>query len=364
MSTSLSTEAIYLSDAHNVYMGDLGNVLVRVYYKRNDTYLGYSKCEIASVSSLFIHYEATLSTSDIISNHDEIGMDNCIYVADSANEQLIEECMIPSDGVYLEIAVYYNGYDTKDKGPLAPYAQYYLSEYCLTNLFITDSEINFFKDINNIEYSTVTIDQDEGSTRYKIKSLPMLKYSYAMHPDNMRTVTTLLEYFRQELQKALSVIENNFDIDMKFYNTYGPSQYFIIGRDQAAKPLGTTGVKIYLNIKLNQPLNDIIKNDIESYIINFIEDINNNDETNYLYISNLIKSLENNFDYIRYIEYDHLNNEDSTYQVIENTFQGITAMTKQQVIKYVPEYLNVSRVTYYDTDGTLAYRPEVYITYI
>ena len=362
LSTSLNKDLIIEKNENNIYIRDLGNLVGRIYFKKEEVYLGYAKCNIVDVDSMFIYFECEITTNDFITSDDEMILTNCIYRPDTNMEVIREEYAMPSDNIYMEIALFYNGYNNYNKGSLENLTPDNLNRYCLTNLFTTDEPINFFKDINNIEYSTLTLDTKDNYTLFKMKSIPLLKYSYAYNDDNMEEVITLLDYFREELQKSLTVIENNFDIDMKFYNTYGPSKFFTIGRDQEL--LDTTSIKIYLNIKLSRELSEIIKNDIENFIIKFIEDVNNSESSNYLYASNLIKALENNFDYIRYIEFGHFNDRDTTYQIIENTFTSIDKLTKKQVIKYVPEYLNVSRVTYFDDNGDLAYRPEIYIKYL
>jgi hypothetical protein len=365
INTSLNYSEFCDVDANNNYIFN-DNLMVKIFLRTSsdDNYLGYVNCRKTGISNdgLFINMEAELYTEDLITSDDEIVILNSIYKLGSNLAILRRECSVPSDDVYLEIGIFYNGYNSSNKGKFTNLLPNYLNDYCLCNLFESSTEIKFFKDINNIEYSTLILDNNEA-TAFKIKSIPVVRYLYLYNEDSMENFITLIDYFRSSLQSTLSIIENNFDLDLKFYNTYGKSQYFTIGRNGEA--LSGTAVSINLVIKLNIELTELVKSDIQSYIISFVESINNTDDTNYLYISNLIQGLTNTFSYITYIEFKDFNGTgDSSKQIIENNIANLSNMNNKQVIKYVPEYLNVSKKSSYDEKGNLTFTPEIYIEYI
>jgi len=376
----VSSEILNEEDLNNPF--ETGNLKVLVFLKREDgEYLGYSKLNFVSREdgNNIFNYEGYIETDDFISDNDEIRIINsrtdgnffkCYQnVSSTDNEILIdgEDSLIPLNNIYAEICVYYNyekfNITENERNRIREKRVPKMSNYVLCNTFTTSTPIQLVKNISNIVYSTIV---DDGENRYKINSLPLIRSNYTLNSDNMKTIITKLNYISNSLQGILNLIENNFDIDMKFYNTFGPSKYYTIGRQKQVKNgvstildtaelLDDIAISINLKIKLNCNLTDLIKNDIENYIVNFIESINNNEEINYIYVSDLISGLTKTFEYIKYIEFDSFNDyhyyienneEDNsytehTYQIIENKLGESDKMALKQVIKYVPEYINI-----------------------
>jgi len=141
------------------------------------------------------------------------------------------------------------------------------------------------------------------------------------------------------LEDGFSKLENNTSVNLKFYNTYGPSKYF--------HSRTIDGINTNITMKLSITLYDTYTQDldfkIKNFILDFIEKINES-SANTFAISNLIRELEKNFEDIRYIEFEELNgheiNSDGN-QIIYYDYPSIKDMTKEQLINYVPEYLNV-----------------------
>ena len=195
---------------------------------------------------------------------------------------------------------------------------------------------------------------------YKIRKVPMIRYMYMENNENMKDLTDKLDNLKDILIDCLPVMENNFNLDTKFYNTYGESKYFTIGRKKENLNMGS--ISLTLNIKLATEVTaDLIK-EIKTYITNFVE-ATNNDSTNFLYISNLIRNLEQEFSEIVYIEFVSFNNYDSSKQIIENNFIDLSNFSKQQIIDFVPEYLNINRHIVLD-NGELIFEPRIFLNFI
>ena len=60
-----------------------------------------------------------------------------------------------------------------------------------------------------------------------------------------------------------------------------------------------------------------------------------------IFISNLIQQLENTFPNIRYLKFESLNGYDNDVQSIENTAIDVTMLSKEDKLKFIPEYLNI-----------------------
>jgi len=348
-----------------------------VYFVKNkvtEDYLGYFYGIPLRVSDddLFIEVEGNIKTSDYINENDCISIINSLYSVDTRIETLNEEVPVPSDNIVIELGIFVKGYTKEDGTPITDKSGIKVNmpsvfdDYCLNTLFLTNKDVSLFKDVNNIMYSTLIFDTDEfgneDANLFKIKSVPLLRYDYLKDEDRLKEFINLLDFLRQELQGTLNFIENNFDIDMKFYNTYGESEYFTIGREKL--PLGSTNISINLVIKLNTELTESIKNEIQSFITEYVESINVINAIEYIYVSDLIRRMTETFEYIVYIEFLGFNGMDSSLQIIENNYTDFNKLSNKQIIKYVPEYVNINKVLSYDESGKAIFTPDINIEYI
>ena len=102
--------------------------------------------------------------------------------------------------------------------------------------------------------------------------------------------------------------------------------------------------------------------ELKTYISNFVETTNIS-ETGYLYISNLIRALENEFSEIQYIEFTGFNEYGADKQIIENNFTDLNSLSKEQIVNFVPEYLNINRHIVLST-GEVIFEPRIFLTFI
>ena len=197
-------------------------------------------------------------------------------------------------------------------------------------------------------YTWYTVKDYKAKEAFKIEMLPLLNLEYFMY--NYENSYDILEKYIQIIDSILPNLENSTTVDMKFFNTRGTSRYFylnILGDDNNAKTLklGRTDVlfdfKIYLYTTPTNELDDQIK----QYISDFIEACN---KDGLVPISNLLRSLEENFAEINYIIWNGISSSynaavTNTYQKIFNSGMDVNSLSKQEVIEYVPEYLNVKK---------------------
>lgn len=138
-----------------------------------------------------------------------------------------------------------------------------LSRYTLCNVMSVDNGVDFYHDYSAMMISTVTVKQiqkmdDNGNLVYKeiirsdslgnkysefkpvylvnengtyyynyeVKRIPLLKNNYLNTEELMQEFIFDLEERRKYIEECLYVLEDTFDIDLKFFNTYGPSKMF------------------------------------------------------------------------------------------------------------------------------------------
>ena len=159
-----------------------------------------------------------------------------------------------------------------------------LSRYTVCNTMTIDGGIDFYHDYSNMMRSTINITQiqevdsngnplyqevertdslgnsyieykpiyrtnEDGKYYYEytIKRIPMIKYGYLNTEDLVQEYIYDLEERRNYINECLYVLEDTFDIDLKFVNTYGPSKTFYYNIPSSTNYKVKVAVK-YLNV--------------------------------------------------------------------------------------------------------------------
>lgn len=194
-----------------------------------------------------------------------------------------------------------------------------------------------------------------------ISDIPFLKYSILAYKDRVMKVTDPLlsddigkfQYFMDAFLDNYEVLQeakrymNGMNIDVKFYNTYGRSTNFDIGENN--EPIDTNNIAIYFSVWLI-PNVDLYEcgRELRLFIKDYIETINS-EGTNNLYISNLIREIENNFMYVHHLKFDGINKYDTSYQAIINRKIKLEDLTKDERRSFVPDLLVVNTNNIYLT---------------
>ena len=138
-----------------------------------------------------------------------------------------------------------------------------LNGYTLCNTLIINNGIDFYHDYSNIMRSSISVDNipvtdEDGNIIYKeisrqdiygnkckeykpiwltdsnneivydycINRVPMIKSGFLNSETMMQDYIYTIDERRKYINECLSFIEDTFDIDLKFFNTYGPAKTF------------------------------------------------------------------------------------------------------------------------------------------
>lgn len=281
-----------------------------------------------------------IKTDDYISLENFMRTLNCIYRAKST--EINKEILINASEFKLGLVVM-----LKEEQPLAHKYHEYLpgyDDYSITNVYKVSNDLDLINNMNKIMRSTLSINPYDVENLdlgfyYLIKEVPLIRYDYILNyvNDFLRACINVNDILRE----ALIHLTNNFSIDFKFYNTYGKSYYFYIKGDKD-NIIDRVNIDLKLIIKLNpnKLMDEIVKNNIRSFIKDYIE--NTNTDNNF-YVSNLITKLKNTFRDIIFIEFENINEYDTSVQSIEKDFP--TELIKREGLRdFVPEYVNVNKV--------------------
>lgn len=205
-----------------------------------------------------------------------------------------------------------------------------MAGYTLCNKYTINPGVEFFINYSEIIKSNISINKptiEEPEISYNIKSIPMLKYSYIQNENRVQQFIDNIINRKLYIDHAMTILEDSFAIDFKFFNTYGPSKTFLIGHDNTK--LNRTNISLNFNIKLDTLSDENIILLIKKEIKQYIEDINSLTD---LHMINMIDNLKEKFPTIVFMEFAGLNNYDSKYQYIKRINDNLN----------VPEFLNIN----------------------
>ena len=224
----------------------------------------------------------------------------------------------------------------------AEYGRYNIDEiipglegYSVCNMFSINDGVCFYNNYTDLITSTVSHittrnENQEYIEGYRIKSIPMVKYSYMDDEDCIQNFIDEIDYKKAYMDSALDILENNFMIDFKLFNTYGPSRVYSL--DEHGEHMASR-VNLTLNFRTR------LVHSTDSYTIGYIikdikdilEDLN---DMSSLHIPNLITTITNNYkNAIEYFEFLGINDYGP----------GVQHLYKNEItdVKTVPEFLTV-----------------------
>ncbi|MGL5327857.1 MAG: hypothetical protein ACRDD7_01225 [Peptostreptococcaceae bacterium] len=267
-----------------------------------------------------------LKTSNIIDKMNRIKI-NDIYMGGTSNMSYVylDESVKMSINMLVEFDEEYgrNEIDTIVPG---------LKGYTLCNTYDVPSRVNLFYNYSNIIKSTVKLIQKEDKSGYffKIKGIPSVKFSYLDDKDRCEKFIEYVQYRKVYIDDAVKVLEDSFNIDFKFFNTYGISKMFKIGHDKES--LDKVNLKLRFKLKLKVGASKFTRDYVLEEIKDYIENINTIES---IHMSNLTTYILNKFkEDIEFIEFLGINNYNALYQYIEKV--------ETEIIEDVPEFLNIN----------------------
>lgn len=213
-----------------------------------------------------------------------------------------------------------------------------LEGYIVTNMFNIINGIDFFQNYSGIMSTKVDaislIDNDQG---YIIKSVPVMAYKYSRTGSLVDSFIEALNYKKAYIDNAIEKLENSFGIDLKFFNTYGPSRRFTL--DNNNQYIDRVNIKLTFKAKLKSSSDSNTPLYIKNYVKNVIEDMNGEDS---LHIPNLITEVTNKYrESLVYFEFVSIDNYGPGVQHLYHMDSDDP--------KIVPEFININVLI--DEDG-------------
>lgn len=215
------------------------------------------------------------------------------------------------------------------------------SGYSLINIYKISNGLSFFDNYTGVINTRVVINMspDEKSYLYDIFGVPVLGYHYFTSEDKVSYFIGELDERKEYIDYCANLVENNMDVDFKFYNTYGKSLTYHEG-DKEETGIGRIDIEMKLRVKLSANSDITVKDEIVEYIKSSIEDMST--EQGDIHFPNLIHDIKERYnEAIEYIEFMNYNNNRLGVQHIE--------LRDVEDPHTVPEFLNIRN--YLANDG-------------
>lgn len=311
----------------NTESADLDKVKLRafMYDSVNNQPVGYFDLDRVNNSSEFL---SQVRTSD---NFDSDGN----YVIENTIHNVATGDIIPKfsllDRYRLRFALFINDgvLNTEKSNPV--YANMTdLKDYAFIFDMDAEEEIAFAEDLSDIMYCQTIIRTSENSIR--INKIPLISALFYMNTAQNKQIMDSFYDNLMVVKRVASQLENNTSIDVKFFNTYGISQYF---------DSDTIDINLNIEVALNESLSKRLDQRIKESIVSFVESCNSRKDTRFS-LSNLTTHLENSFSEIRYIKIRSVNN--AFIQNISKV-KYVSDKTEDLPYDFVPEYLTVHKGT-------------------
>jgi hypothetical protein len=308
-------------------------------------------------------YDPTLNTYTVagyISTDDSLSLDSKMLIEHGIFDATgVEDAnvSIPMNNLSTSISIFYKNADTNYSHKYSSFD--FFSKHSLTNTYSgnKDDHLALVQQIDFIR-STVVFEEtiDPNVFNIVLKEVPVAKANWVKDFDNFSYLTNAIYSNYEKLYATYFLLENNFGIDLKFFNTYGKSRFYKVGVKTTTSVLAYVNCSFKFGVSLTSISNqDLFIERFRSYIKDYVESINSTDSSQSIYIMNLISSLKTEFSEIGFIEYYGFNNyEYSAQKIIPIDNDDLTSVQKSE---YIPEFINIYS---YKKDGVLV--PQIEVT--
>ena len=236
-------------------------------------------------------------------------------------------------------------YDNQSNDTSVRYVQRGSSIYQLASLFQTTDLISLYRSLDRVMFSDMYV-SSEGT--FHCRNVPLIGSNFFLNPRiGQEAVTTISQYYNAILE-VFDLLHNNTSVDIKLYNSYGPSHEFNVDRPN---------ISLKLEVRSKGRASEELRNKVIYETSAFVQSCNDNDRSRFS-ISNLTTHLENIIPDIAFIRFIGLNGV-----AIQNSehIYGDTLLDRDN--KRIPEYLNVTTILRSSLDKD-PYVPDVTVNFI
>lgn len=278
-------------------------------------------------------YEAKLKTEDRITLQNDLEV---IDIIDTLNGNVVTA----STPMYMDLRILsFFKFDDVKIGHRFDHLNG-LDGFTLTNEYRSAERIKLITPIPNMRSKLIYKGSpDNESFQVNLSLVPFIKSEIVKDTNRYLYLLSSMKKQYVFLSELMQQITNNYTIDLKFYNTYGRSNNFMVGDGAQKLDRVNIGIEFAVSPAIGTD-EDKLKDDMRVIIKEYIESINK-DSLNAIYISNLITKLETALPEIEYLKFVKINDYDSNVQVIDNSGVDLQLFDRDKIRNFVPEFLTI-----------------------
>jgi hypothetical protein len=323
---------------------DLGKLRLMLdiegFLTNNDTYIPFI-LENLDVDTGIYTFSAYISTNDSMSVDSKMLVEHGVVNDDGSNSDNI---YIPIDELKLKINVFYRNDDVNIAHGYSSYV--YFANHTMTNTYTAIDGIALVQRVEYVRSILTFIEGPEaGDYSMSFSEIPMVKANWLKNYDNFKYLINNIKTNYTNLTSAYYLLENDYGIELKFFNTYGKSRFYKVGIGNTTSILDSVNCSFSFGISLltlTSP--DVFIGKFRTYVKEYIESLNDVSSRGHsIYIMNLIASIKEEFQEIVYLEYYGLNSYGYTVQKIEAIAD--TELSAGEMISFIPEFINIYSYT-------------------
>lgn len=210
--------------------------------------------------------------------------------------------------------------------------------YYNTNENLLDLILEF----NKFSRSPVIIEKESADSEvliYTLREVPFFEFNFGVEYTH-----TLYESFQDMYTTYGNLLKQttDFEVSLKFINTYGPSKYITVTGGRTSD-----GNEVTVNLNNLNPQfrfriygTELIVSDLYQFIYEYLRD--NYIVNSSLFVSNVCTAVENNFSNVRSVKYLGVDSFDASYQ--EFTYNQPDFTSVDVITRYIPEQFNVTDI--------------------
>ena len=288
---------------------------------------------------------AYISTDDIMDD-DSILIDHGICGISGGEDENVN---IPFSNLKMRVSVFYKNDESNN---IHKYSKFdYFKAHTMTNTYEENSEsgislitqIDFIRSTLTFEEAADSSDEDgvnEDGFIINIKELPLAKAAWIKDTTNFRYLINEVYNDFKILKDAFYSLENNYGIDMKFYNTYGKSRFFRTGIRDNWNPPSRVDCSFRFGVCLSSINTQAsFLEQFRAYLKEKVESINSTLGNQSIYIMILTSDITKKFPEVEYMEYYGFNEHGYETQKIEPI--PTNSMDPSAKTSYIPEFINI-----------------------
>jgi hypothetical protein len=320
---------------------------------------------------------AYLATNDEISDDGKLVITGGFYYDDSLEKNIpyVEPVAINPYNCVFNVSTFVR-YDDIFGNTVNGYT--YLKNHTFTNLYSNSglNNLNLLKKFDFIR-STVIESPDSANAigsllhphRLTIKEIPLVRANWIKKSYNFSLLIKSLNENHDFIEQTYDLLENNYTIDMKFFNTYGKAKYYDIGigdpeldsSDQMLQ-LNTVNISLRFGVRISSLVDrSIFESRFIDFVRNYIERLNDLDhDGESINLLDMVTDINNEFGEIERLEYYGIDDLDASRAQIITSWSA-DEIKQLGYKEYIPEFINVYMKYNLGTDK---YEPAIEITYL